>query len=162
MRGPGTGKVVLTSSDGIYSLKDLKDAYARMQSSGQYSATELQEMETIVKIAERRRYDFIRKSGGSDLETPRERQVYEGLSQIVGAGRTYAKDEDGVFSDFDGNWSSVEEALNDDAAFGGKKMASVVKGAAYAAGAEATQIKSSNKYAQAAANAKRASEAKKK
>ena len=153
------GDIILESNatnHGRFSLKDIKDAQARMKSSGRYSQQDLERMDKLVKSVEKSRFDYVRKSGGGDnLETPRERQIYEGISQIMETANKHSGDADGVFRDFVGH-SNMEDTYFDG------HMSDMFKGSSFAAGAEAGQIKSSSKYAQAKANAQRAEQQNKK
>lgn len=147
------GDTILTAGES-YSLKELKDAQARMKTSGRYSDTDLKAMEKIIKDTEGARFDYIRKHK-ADLENPRERQVYEGLTQILQTSAKHSNDADGVWVDLRGVSSDHPETFADG-------LMGKIKGAAYAAGAEATQLKSSAEYAQAKSNAARAEQSAKK
>ena len=121
-------------------IADLKDTLDRMKASGRYTNAELSIMEGYVKSAEKSRFEYIR-THGDNLINPRERQVFEGIQQIDSTAQAYKNAKDGV-------WENFGTGLGD------------YKGAAYAAGAEATQFKNSAEYAQAQSNAKRANEKK--
>ena len=143
-----SGDTILTA-DTNYSLKDLKDAQARMKSSGRYTEDDLKKMEKIVKDAEVSRFDYIRKHSG-DLQTARERQIYQSTEQIMQTAAKHSKDEDGIWAAFDGQ--SIDSST--------LSMGADFKGASYAAGAQAGVIKSSAEYATAKANAQRAEQKK--
>ncbi len=142
------GETILEANKS-YSVKDLKDAQARMKSSGRYSEADLKQMETIVKAAEKSRFDYIRKHK-NDLQTPREQQLYQATEQIMQTAAKHARDDDGIWSSFDG------KQIDDDTL----SMGADFKGASYAAGAQAGVIKSSAEYATAKANAQRAEQKK--
>lgn len=133
------GEEILTANT-AYSTKDLKDTLDRMKASGRYTNAELSIMEGYVKSAEKSRFEYIRTHGDS-LKNPRERQVYEGIQQINSTAQAYKNADDGV-------WKNFGTGLGD------------YKGAAYAAGAEATQFKNSDVYAQAKSNDQRAKDKK--
>lgn len=140
-----------------YSVKELNDTYKRMQSSGRYSQTELQTMDDIVKSAQKQRINYLRKHQG-DLQNPQEREVVEGLTQIIETARVYADDPDGVWSEFRNLPSKKEDAVAADSL---DNFGATFKGSSFAAGRGATEIKSSGRYAQAKANRDRAAESKK-
>ena len=144
----------ILSANGIYSLKDLKDKLDDMKTSGQYTADELSYMKSVIKDAEKSRFDYVRKQNKVDLETPREKQILEGANQIFEVAHIYSGDPDEVWKGFAG-YSDQKSVPNGN-------MGPLFKGGAFAAGAEASQEKISSELAQKKAEDQRAEESKNK
>lgn len=164
------GHVVL-KSDKDYSLKDYKDIYNRVQASG--DNTLISSVDDVMKAAQGRRLGELRTMKREDIEAlvndPNQKQwtnndlvAYDAAKTIYDVASKYSDEPFfSRFKDDTGRMRAFNDASTDDKGKYVLDWGKAFKWSAGQAGKAVDQIKNSNDYSQAKANAQRAEQGKK-
>lgn len=126
-----------------YSTKGMNDLLDRMKSSGQYTQSDIESVDGMLKEVQKAKFDNVRSVSDPDTLSGTESQIFSGAQTIFEVGTKYANDDDKVFEQFKGITSVSDTSLS---------MGKDFKGASFNAKRESEKIKNSAKYNKASAD----------